>query len=132
VVITGERVSTREREIYVADMRSLTFEQRSFASVVAVQSIEHVPDPESVLAEVVRMLEPAGRAVFVRLVPRRTRQRLYDWRLNHRPGSAGHARPSPGTSLADSVSDVAPISSRRGETPFPLRLRRLSLRRRFG
>ena len=37
----------------------------SFASVLSVQSIEHVPDPERVLAEVARVLEPGGVAVFV-------------------------------------------------------------------
>ena len=52
----------QDRETHVADMRSLPFPAGSFASVLSVQSIEHVPDPESVLAEVVRVLEPEGRA----------------------------------------------------------------------
>jgi SAM-dependent methyltransferase len=46
-------------------MRSLPFFASSFASVLAVQSLEHVPDPEAALAEVVRVLKPSGRAVFV-------------------------------------------------------------------
>ncbi|MFL5822924.1 MAG: methyltransferase domain-containing protein [Solirubrobacteraceae bacterium] len=58
-------LSGQERETHVADMRSLPFSGASFASVIAVQSLEHVPDPESVLAEVVRVLRPGGRAVFV-------------------------------------------------------------------
>lgn len=154
----------QDRQTVVADMRSLPFAPGSFQSVLAVQSIEHVPDPERVLGEVARVLEPGGRAIFAtpnrltfgrpeeiidpyhyaeydarqlaelcgrffaavevlgvdaspryraihdaerveldrllardplrlrRLVPRRARQRLYDWRLSRdrgtpRPGS---------------------------------------------
>jgi SAM-dependent methyltransferase len=55
----------QERETAVADMRLLPFPERSFASVLSVHSIEHVPDPERVLAEVVRVLEPEGQAVLV-------------------------------------------------------------------
>ncbi len=55
----------QERETHQADMRSLPFGERSFSSVVSIQSIEHVPDARRVLAEVVRVLEPRGRAVFV-------------------------------------------------------------------
>lgn len=55
----------QERETVVADMRELPFSDGSFASVLAVQSIEHVPDPERVLAEARRVLEPGGVAVFV-------------------------------------------------------------------
>lgn len=55
----------QERETHVADMRSLPFEDGSFASVLSVQSIEHVPDPERVLTEVIRVLEPRGVAVLV-------------------------------------------------------------------
>jgi SAM-dependent methyltransferase len=55
----------QQRDTHVADMRSLPFPDGHFASVLSVQSLEHVPDPESVLAEVVRVLRPGGRAVFV-------------------------------------------------------------------
>lgn len=60
VVLAGQ-----DRETHAADMRRLPFGERSFASVISVQAIEHVPDPERVLGEAVRVLEPAGRGVFV-------------------------------------------------------------------
>jgi SAM-dependent methyltransferase len=53
------------RETVVADMRSLPFEDGAFASVLSVQSLEHVPDPERAVAEAARVLEPGGMAVFV-------------------------------------------------------------------
>jgi SAM-dependent methyltransferase len=53
------------RETRVADMRRLPFDDGTFGSVISVQSLEHVPDPETVLIEVARVLEPAGRAIFV-------------------------------------------------------------------
>ena len=55
----------QDRQTVAADMRELPFPDGSFASVLSVQSIEHVPDPERVLAEVARVLEPAGVATFV-------------------------------------------------------------------
>jgi SAM-dependent methyltransferase len=55
----------QDRETRVADMRSLPFGPDSFASVVAIQSIEHVADADRMLAEVARVLEPGGRAIFV-------------------------------------------------------------------
>jgi SAM-dependent methyltransferase len=65
VDIDADALAAQERETVVADMRDLPFEDGSFASVVSVQSIEHVPDPERVLAEVRRVLQPGGTAVFV-------------------------------------------------------------------
>jgi SAM-dependent methyltransferase len=53
------------RRTIVADMRELPLPDESFASVLSVQSIEHVPDPERALAEARRVLEPGGCAVFV-------------------------------------------------------------------
>jgi SAM-dependent methyltransferase len=65
VDLDAEALAGQERDTVRADMRRLPFGDGSFASVLSVQSIEHVPDPEAVLREVVRVLEPAGRAVFV-------------------------------------------------------------------
>lgn len=53
------------RETRVADMRRLPFEEGSFAAAVAVQSIEHVPDADRAVSEMVRVLEPGGVAVLV-------------------------------------------------------------------
>jgi SAM-dependent methyltransferase len=55
----------QDRETVCADMRRLPFADHSFQSVISVQSIEHVRDPEPVLREVARVLEHQGRAVFV-------------------------------------------------------------------
>lgn len=65
VDLSAGALAGQARETHVADMRALPFADAAFASVLSVQSIEHVPDPESVLREVVRVLEPGGTAVFV-------------------------------------------------------------------
>jgi len=65
VDLSAEALAGQGRETHVADMRDLPLPDGSFASVLSVQSIEHVPDPERVLAEVVRVLEPGGTAIFV-------------------------------------------------------------------
>lgn len=65
VDIDAGSLTGQDRETHAADMRALPFADGSFASVLSVQSIEHVPDPERVLAEVARVLEPGGAAVFV-------------------------------------------------------------------
>jgi SAM-dependent methyltransferase len=65
VDIDPEALAGQQRETVVADMRELPFADGSFSSMIAVHSIEHVPDPERVVAEVMRVLEPGGVAVFV-------------------------------------------------------------------
>jgi SAM-dependent methyltransferase len=65
VDLDAAALAGQERETVVADMRALPFPERSFASVLSVQSLEHVPDPERVLAEVARVVEADGVAVFV-------------------------------------------------------------------
>ena len=55
----------QHRETHVADMRALPFGDDAFAAALAVQSIEHVPDPERALAEMARVVEPGGVAVLV-------------------------------------------------------------------
>ena len=65
VDLDSEALEGQERDTVVADMRALPFDDASFSSVVAVQSIEHVPDPERAVAEAARVLERDGAAVFV-------------------------------------------------------------------
>ena len=65
VDVDAEALAGQDRETVVADMRALPFPDDAFASVLSVQSIEHVPDAGRVLREVVRVLEPEGVAVFV-------------------------------------------------------------------
>jgi SAM-dependent methyltransferase len=65
VDIAAEVLAGHDRDTVVADMRSLPFPDASFSSVFSVHSIEHVPDPERVIAEVRRVLVPGGRAIFV-------------------------------------------------------------------
>lgn len=67
VDISAAALAGQDRETHAADMRDLPFADGSFRSVLCVQSIEHVPDADAVLAEVVRVLEPGpgSRAIFV-------------------------------------------------------------------
>ncbi|HEX3042853.1 MAG TPA: class I SAM-dependent methyltransferase [Solirubrobacterales bacterium] len=55
----------QNRETVVADMRALPFSDDSFSAAIAVQSLEHVPDPERIVAEAARVVEPEGMAIFV-------------------------------------------------------------------
>lgn len=55
----------QERPCVQADMRRLPFPAAALGDVVSVQSLEHVPDPAVVVAEVSRVLVGAGTAVFV-------------------------------------------------------------------
>jgi SAM-dependent methyltransferase len=63
--IDPDSLEGQERETVVADMRELPFPASSFESVFSAQSLEHVPDPERVLAEVARVLRRDGTAMFV-------------------------------------------------------------------
>jgi SAM-dependent methyltransferase len=60
-----EALEGQQRKTVVGDMRAIPFGEGSFASVLSVQSIEHVPDHRRVLEEVTRVLEPEGSAIFV-------------------------------------------------------------------
>ncbi len=71
VDISAEALEGQERETHVADMRDLPFDDGSFPSVLSNQSIEHVPDAASVLAEVVRVLEPGPESTAIFVTPNR-------------------------------------------------------------
>jgi len=65
VDIDPRALEGQDRATVAADMRALPFDTAAFSSVVAVHSIEHVPDPECAVAEAARVLEPGGVAAFV-------------------------------------------------------------------
>ncbi|MCB0867312.1 MAG: class I SAM-dependent methyltransferase [Solirubrobacterales bacterium] len=65
VDIEPDALQGQDRETHVADMRDLPFDPASFESVFSVHSLEHVPDPERVLAEVARVITADGTAAFV-------------------------------------------------------------------
>jgi SAM-dependent methyltransferase len=64
VDIDAGSLAGQDRETVVADMRNLPFEDGLFDSVLAAHSVEHVPDPDAVLAEVARVLRPGGTAIL--------------------------------------------------------------------
>jgi SAM-dependent methyltransferase len=65
VDIDAAALAGQARRTIQADMRAVPLPDACFASVVSVHSLEHVPDPERVMAEVARLVEPGGTAVFV-------------------------------------------------------------------
>jgi SAM-dependent methyltransferase len=65
VDIEPEALHGQERRTIVADMRDLPLPDGGFSSFLAVQSIEHVPDADRVLAEARRVLEPGGTLMLV-------------------------------------------------------------------
>ena len=59
-----EKKAVSERsELSVADVRSLPYPDDTFDVVVAVEVLEHIPDPEAGLAEAMRVLKPSGYAL---------------------------------------------------------------------
>lgn len=55
----------QDRQTVVADMRELPFPRAQFDGAISVHSIEHVPDPERALAEMVRVVRPGGVVTLV-------------------------------------------------------------------
>ncbi|MET1414489.1 class I SAM-dependent methyltransferase [Roseibium sp. HPY-6] len=49
----------------LADMRTLPFKNEEFDLVMCAHTIEHLPDPETALAEALRVLKPGGTLILV-------------------------------------------------------------------
>lgn len=64
VDISEEALAGQDRETVRADMRALPFAGGSFDAVFSSHSIEHVPDPDRVVAEAARVTRAGGQVVF--------------------------------------------------------------------
>jgi len=65
VDLDHDALAGQQRKTFVADMRALPFEGETFDALVAIQSIEHVPDADRALTEFARVLRPGGLAILV-------------------------------------------------------------------
>jgi SAM-dependent methyltransferase len=65
VDISPEALADQDRETVVADIRQVPLPDGSFPSVLSSHSIEHVPDPERVVAEAARLVEADGQVIFI-------------------------------------------------------------------
>jgi len=61
---TPRRPGTPEPELHTYDGRRLPFADGRFDAILCYASFHHVANPEAVLAEMHRVLKPAGRVVF--------------------------------------------------------------------
>jgi SAM-dependent methyltransferase len=65
VDLDAAALAGQDRPTVVADMRDLPFADATFASTLSVHALEHVPDPERIVAEARRVTVPGGTIVFV-------------------------------------------------------------------
>jgi len=66
-------------ELSVGDVRSLSYPDDTFDVVIAVEVLEHIPDPEAGLAEAMRVLKPGGYAITALPVQLPLLMHLYDF-----------------------------------------------------
>ena len=66
-------------ELSVGDVRSLPYPEDTFDVVVAVEVLEHIPDPETGLVEAMRVLKPGGYAITALPVQLPLLMHLYDF-----------------------------------------------------
>ena len=63
----------------MGDVRTLPYPDETFDLVVAVEVLEHIPDPEVGLTEAIRVLKPGGYAIIALPVNLPILMHLYDF-----------------------------------------------------
>ena len=77
-LLTKKEVLERS-ELSVGDVRSLPYPDDTFDVVIAVEVLEHIPDPEVGLSEAMRVLKPGGYAITALPVQLPLMMHLYDF-----------------------------------------------------
>ena len=66
-------------ELSVGDVRNLLYPDGTFDVVIAVEVLEHIPNPEAGLSEAMRVLKPGGYAITALPVQLPLMMHLYDF-----------------------------------------------------
>lgn len=89
--LTGEAPATASATALRGDLLALPFADASFDRVIASEVLEHIPDDETAMAELTRVLRPGGLAAVT--VPRWLPERVC-WALSdeYHANEGGHIR----------------------------------------
>ena len=64
VTITNQLLSNKPNfEAVVADIQNMPFPDNTFDVVISLETLEHVPDPDKGLTELLRVTKPGGRTI---------------------------------------------------------------------
>jgi len=87
----GEAPESAKAQVVVGDARALPYPDRTFDCVIASEVLEHIPDDERVIAELVRVLKPGGALAIT--VPRWLPERICWWLSDaYHANEGGHIR----------------------------------------
>ena len=87
-------------QIVLGDIEAMPFADDRFGAVVCTEVLEHVPNPETALAEIRRALRPGG--VLIGSVPARS----LIWRLRFLSSTCPHSEPFHNEYLPDEVREL--------------------------
>ena len=87
----GEAPASAKAQVVVGDALALPYPEGTFDVVIASEILEHIPDDDTVIAELIRVLRPGGRLAVT--VPRWLPERIC-WLLSdsYHANEGGHIR----------------------------------------
>lgn len=101
----GEAPETADAQVVVGDALALPYPDESFDCVIASEILEHIPDDDTAIAELVRVLKPGGSLAVT--VPRWLPERIC-WLLSddYHANEGGHIRIYKATELRAKITEA--------------------------